>query len=114
MYEIEINQLCRDSLELKDNNISKNNVSHSSFMDIYKLLCNNTKNDVQSSTTIIGLLLELNQITNSNDDQNSIFDSLSHRVDNYKKLFTNMKENKITNLKKYPKESTKRKMCVEK
>ena len=53
--EIETNQLCRKSPELKDNNIS-----HSSFMDICNLLFNNTKNDVQLSNTIIGLLLELN------------------------------------------------------
>ena len=58
IYEIETNQLCRDSPKLKDNNISKNNISHSSCMDIYNLLLYNTKNDVQLSTTIIGLLLE--------------------------------------------------------
>ena len=55
--EIETNQLFHDSLDLKDNNISKNNVSHSLFMDICKSLFNNMKDDVQLSTTIIGLLL---------------------------------------------------------
>ena len=85
-------------------------------MDIYNLLFSNTKNDVQLSTTIIGLLLELNQIINSNDDKHLMFDNLSQRVDNYKKIFTNIKDNKITNLiepsKKSPNESTKRKMCI--
>ena len=82
--EIETHQLCRDSLDLKDNNIVKNNVSHSSFTNIYNFLFNNTKNDFQLSTTIIGLLLKLNKIINSNDDKNLIFDNLSQRVDNYK------------------------------
>ena len=85
-------------------------------MDFCKSLFNNMKNDVQLSTTIIGLLLELNEIINSNEDKNLIFDNLSQRVDNYKKIFTNMKDNKITDLiepsKKSPKESTKRKMCL--
>ena len=36
--EIETNQLCRDNSELKDNTISNNNVSHSSFMNICNLL----------------------------------------------------------------------------
>ena len=80
------------------------------------MLFNNTKNDVQLSNTIIGLLLELNEIINSNNDNNLIFDNLAQRVDNYKKLSTNMKDNKINNLiepsKKSPKESTKRKMCL--
>mgnify|MGYP005683130249 CR=1 FL=1 len=80
-------------------------------MDICNLLFNNTKNDVQLSNTIIGLLLELNQIINSNDDNNLIFGNLAQRVDNYKTLFTNMKDNKITNLiepsPKSPKESNK-------
>ena len=67
-------------------------------MDVCNLLFNNTKNDVQLSTTIICLLLELNQIVNSDDDKNSIFDNLSQRVDNYKKLLTNMKDNNIPNL----------------
>ena len=62
------------------------------------MLFNNTKNDVQLSNTIIGLLLELNEIINSNNDNNLIFDNLAQRVDNYKKLSTNMKDNKITNL----------------
>ena len=70
--EIETNQLCRKSPELKDNNIS-----HSSFMDICNLLFNNTKNDVQLSNTIIGLLLKLNEIINSNNDNNLIFDNLA-------------------------------------
>ena len=81
-------------------------------MDICNLLCNNTKSDVQLSNTIIGLLLELNQITNSNDDRKLIFDNLLQRVDDHKKVFTNMKDNKITNLiepfKKSLKESTTR------
>ena len=72
-------------------------------MNICNLLFNNTKNDVQLSNTIIGLLLEINQIINSNDDKNLMFDNLSQRVDNYKKLFTNMKDNKITNLSNLPK-----------
>ena len=80
--EKETNQLCRDNPELKDNNISKNNISRSSFMDIYNLLFNNTKNDVQLSSTVIGLLLELNKMINSNEDKNLIFDNLSQRVDN--------------------------------
>ena len=42
--------------------------------------------------------MELDQIINSNEDKNLIFDNLSQRVDNYKKLFTNMKDNKINNL----------------
>ena len=67
-------------------------------MHICNLLFNNTKNDVQLSNTIIGLLLELNEIINSNDENNLIFDDLAQRVDNYKKLFTNMKDNNITNL----------------
>ena len=70
-------------------------------MDICNLLFNNTKNVVQLSNAIIGLLLELNQIINSNDDKILIFDNLSQRVDNYKQLFTNMKDNEITNCR-YP------------
>ena len=58
--EIKTNQLCRDSPKLEDFNISKNDISHSSFMDTCTLLFNNTKNDVQLSNTIMGLLLELN------------------------------------------------------
>ena len=84
-------------------------------MNICNLLFNNTKNDVQLSNTIIGLLLELNEIINSNDDNDLIFNILAQRGDNYKKLFTDMKDNEITNLiepsKKFPKESNKRK-CV--
>ena len=67
-------------------------------MNICNLLFNNTKNDVKLSNKIIGLLLELNQIINSNLDKNLIFDNLSQRVDNYKNIFTDMKDNKITNL----------------
>ena len=77
------------------------------------MLFNNTKNDVQLSNPIIGLLLELKEIINSNDDNNLMFDNLAQRVDNYKTLFTNMKDNKITNIiepsKKSPKVSNKRK-----
>ena len=80
------------------------------------MLFNNTKNDDKLSKTIICLLLELNEIINSNDDNDLIFNMLAQRVDNYKKLFTNMKENEIKNLiepsKKSPKESNKLKMCV--
>ena len=79
---METNQLCRDNPELKDNNISKNNISHSSFMHICNLLFNNTKNDVQLSNRIIGLLLELNGIIISNDGNDSVFDHLAQRVDN--------------------------------
>ena len=82
-------------------------------MDIFNLLFNNTKNDVQLSNIIIGLLLELNERINSNGDNVLIFNNLAQRVDSYKKLFTNMKENEIKNLiepfKKSPKESNKRK-----
>ena len=76
-------------------------------MDICNLLFNNTKNDIQLSNTIIGLLLELNEIINSNDDNDLIFDNLAQRVDNYKKLFTNMKDNEITNLIESSKKSSK-------
>ena len=76
-------------------------------MGICNLLFNNTKNDVQLSNTIIGLLLELNEIINSNDENNLIFDDLAQRVDNYKKLFTNMKDNNITNLIEPSKKSSK-------
>ena len=76
-------------------------------MDICNLLFNNTKNDVQLSNTIIGLLLELNEIINSNDDNNLICDNLAQRVDNYKQLFTNMKDNEITNLIEPSKKSPK-------
>ena len=41
--------------------------------------------DIQLSNTIIGLLLELNEIINSNDDTNLILNILIQRVDNYKK-----------------------------
>ena len=71
------------------------------------MLFNNTKNDVQLSNTIIGLLLELNEIINSNDDNNLMFDNLAQRVDNYKTLFTNMKDNEITNLIEPSKKSLK-------
>ena len=85
-------------------------------MNICNLLFNNTKNYVQLSNTIISLLLELNEIISSNDDNDLIFNILAQRVDNYKKTFTNMKDNEITNFiepsKKSPKESNKRKMCV--
>ena len=85
-------------------------------MDICNLLFNNTKHDVQLSNIIIGLLLKLNERINSNDDNVLIFNNLAQRVDSYKTIFTNMKENEITNLiepsKKSPKESNKRKMCV--
>ena len=85
-------------------------------MNSCNFLFNNTKNDVQLSNIILDLLLELNQIIHLNDGKSLIFDNLSQRVDNYQKLFTNMKDNKITNLiessKKSLIESTKRKMCV--
>ena len=48
-------------------------------MDICNLLFNNTKNDVQLSNIIVGLLLELNQIINSNDDNDLIFNILVQR-----------------------------------
>ena len=74
------------------------------------------KNDVQLSNTIIGLLLDLNEIINSNDDNDLLFDNLAQRVDNYEKWFSNMKDNEIKHLikpsQKSPKESNKRKMCV--
>ena len=76
-------------------------------MDIYNLLFHNTKNDVKLLNIIIGLLLELNQIINSNLDKKLIFDNLSQRVDNYKNLFTYMKDNKITNLIEPSKKSPK-------
>ena len=72
-------------------------------MNRCNLLFKNTKNDVQLSKTIIGLLLELNQIINLNYGKHLIFDNLSQRVDNYQKLFSNMKDNKITNLSNLPK-----------
>ena len=105
--EIETNQLCRENTELKDNNISNNNISYSSFMNICNLWFNNTENDAQLSKTIISLLLELNEIINSNDDNDLIFNILAQRVDNYKQLFTNMKDNEITNLIEPSKKSSK-------
>ena len=62
-------------------------------MDICNLLFNNTKHDVQLSNIIIGLLLKLNERINSNDDNVLIFNNLAQRVDSYKTIFTNMKEN---------------------
>ena len=72
-------------------------------MNICNSLFNNMKNDVQLSTTIICLLLELNQIINSNENKSLIFDNLSQRVDNYKTLFTNMKDNEKIILSNLPK-----------
>ena len=71
------------------------------------MLFNNTKNDDKLSKTIICLLLELNEIINSNDDNDLIFNILAQRVDNYKQLFTNMKDNEITNLIEPSKKSLK-------
>ena len=51
-------------------------------MHICNLLFNNTKNDVQLSNTIIGLLSKLNEIIISNDGNDSVFDNLAQRVDN--------------------------------
>ena len=52
----------------------------------------------------------------SNENKQLIYDNLSNRVDNYKKAFSYMKDNKITNLiepsKRSPKESNKRKKSI--
>ena len=54
------------------------------------------RNDGQICNLIVGLLFEFKQIINSKDKKHLILDHLSKRVDNYKKLFTNMKDKKIS------------------
>ena len=114
--EIETNQLCCDSLTMVDNSISKCCVTHSSYMDSCNSLYNNMKNNEQISHLIVGLLVKFKQIINSKDEKHFIVDNLSKRVDNYKNLFTNMKDNNIINLtepsKKSPTESNKSKISI--
>ena len=74
------------------------------------------RNDGQICNLIVGLLFEFKQIINSKDKKHLILDHLSKRVDNYKKLFTNMKDKNIINLtepfKITHKESNKRKKSI--
>ena len=99
-----------------DNSISKCCVTHSSYMDSCNSLYNNMKNNEKISHLIVGLLVEFKQIINSKDEKHFIVDNLSKIVDNYKNLFTNMKDNNIINLtepsKKSPTESNKSKISI--
>ena len=96
--------------------MSKSCVTYSSYMDICNSLYNNKKNNEQISNLIVSLLLEFKQINNSKDDKYLFLDNLSKRVDNYKKLFTNLKDNNRINLtensKKSPTISNNRKIFI--
>ena len=61
------------------------------------------KNGDQTSNLIVGLLLEFKVIINSKDDKYLLVDKLLKIVDNYKKIFTTMKDNNIINLTELPK-----------
>ena len=56
------------------------------------------RNDDQISNSIVGLLLELKEVILSKNGKHLIVDNLSKRINNYKKLCTNMKDNNIINL----------------
>lgn len=111
--EIKIYQLCRDTLETTEMIKSTNFNIRSSYMAICNSLYNNMRNDEQISNLIIGLLLEFKEIVILIDGKDLILDNLSNRVENYKNLFTNLKDNNIINLIKPSKithkESNKRK-----
>ena len=96
--EIETDQLCRGSHEVPDNSQLNNRVTYSSYMDICNSLYNNLKKYDQILNIIISLLLEIKEILNSKDDKKLVIDNLFQRVDNYKKLFTNLKDNNKSNL----------------
>ena len=76
---------------MTDNNISKNCVTHSSYIAFLNSLYYNMKNDNQTPNLIISLLLKFKQTIISKDEKKLIPDNLSKRVYNYKHLFTNMK-----------------------
>ena len=61
------------------------------------------KNDNQILNLIIGLLLELKKVINIPKQNNFIVEKLSKRIDNYKNLFTNLKDKNITILNEPPK-----------
>ena len=63
--KIKINQLCIDSVENIDNNLSNECVSYTSCMAICHNLFNHMKNGNKISKLIIGLLLELKEVINS-------------------------------------------------
>ena len=83
-----------------DNNQSND---HPSYIFICNNLHNNMKNDNQILNLIIGLLLELKKVINIPKQNNFIVEKLSKRIDNYKNLFTNLKDKNITILNEPPK-----------
>ena len=90
--EIETHQSCKNSLETLKNNKSNNCVTHSTHMVIYNSLYNNMNNIDQTSNLIVGLSLELKDDILLKNGKHLIVDTLSQRIDNYKKIFTNMKD----------------------
>ena len=75
-------------------------------MDIRNSLYINIKNDDQTSNLIVGSFLKFKENINSKDDKHLLVDNLSKRVDDYKKIFTTMKDNNIINLTEQPKKSS--------
>ena len=75
-------------------------------MDIRNSLYINIKNDDQTSNLIVGSFLKFKENINSKDDKHLLVDNLSKRVDDYKKIFTTMKDNNVINLTEQPKKSS--------
>ena len=51
--------------------------------------------DKQISRLIVGFMLKVKEVINSKKDKQLTVENVTKRIDNYQKLFTNMKENNI-------------------
>ena len=64
-------------------------------MAIRNNLFNEMEKDKQISRLIVGFMLKVKEVINSKKDKQLTVENLTKRIDNYQKLFTNMKENNI-------------------
>ena len=64
-------------------------------MAIRNNLFNEMEKDKQISRLIVGFMLKVKEVINSKKDKQLTVENLTKRIDNYQKLFTNMKQNNI-------------------
>ena len=64
-------------------------------MAIRNNLFNKMEKDKQISRLIVGFMLKVKEVINSKKDKQLTVENVTKRIDNYQKLFTNMKENNI-------------------
>ena len=78
-----------------ENNTSNEYITPSSYMAIRNNLFNEMEKDKQISSLIVGFMLKVKEVINSKKDKHLTVENVTKRIDNYQKLFTNMKENNI-------------------